>query len=119
MGMHYYTSPPSTARQHPKPEGLPEWPNKIPEPDPEAVEKLSAGGSTSSATRRLRRARQSWADDGLDELTFSPTMNTLSTEVVAVDGAVGRDVILQFQKDPVDSTTRYREAAGGKLPSSS
>ncbi len=30
----------------------------------------------------------------------------------------GREVIPQFDKDPVHSTTRYREAAGGKLPTS-
>ena len=55
---------------------------------------------------------QKWADEGFDQLTFSPTTNTLPTDVVVQSMELfGREVIPQFDKDPVHSTTRYREAA--------
>jgi alkanesulfonate monooxygenase SsuD/methylene tetrahydromethanopterin reductase-like flavin-dependent oxidoreductase (luciferase family) len=59
------------------------------------------------------RGVQRWTDVGFDQLTFSPTTNTLPTEVVVQSMELfGREVIPQFDKDPVHSTTRYREAAG-------
>ena len=55
---------------------------------------------------------QRWTDVGFDQLTFSPTTNTLPTDVVVQSMELfGREVIPQFDKDPVHSTTRYREAA--------
>lgn len=55
---------------------------------------------------------QKWVDEGFDQLTFSPTTNPLPTEVVVQSMELfGREVIPQFDKDPVHSTTRYREAA--------
>ena len=122
MGMNYYTSLAFHWLDNiPKPEGLPEWPNKIPEPDPEGVEKLAAGGFVIIGDPDdCARGVQKWADEGFDQLTFSPTTNTLSTDVVVQSMELfGREVIPQFDKDPIHSTTRYREAAGGKLPSSS
>jgi alkanesulfonate monooxygenase SsuD/methylene tetrahydromethanopterin reductase-like flavin-dependent oxidoreductase (luciferase family) len=114
MGMNYYT----TLAYHwldnvPRPKNFPEWPNKIPEPDPETVERLSAEGyvvvgDPDDCVRSVQR----WVDVGFDQLTFSPTTNTLPTEVVVASMELfGRDVIPQFDKDPVHSTTRYREAA--------
>ena len=45
-------------------------------------------------------------------MTFSPTTNTLPTEVVIASMELfGREVIPQFDTDPMHSTTRYREAA--------
>jgi alkanesulfonate monooxygenase SsuD/methylene tetrahydromethanopterin reductase-like flavin-dependent oxidoreductase (luciferase family) len=114
MQMNYYTS----LAYHwldniPKPEGLPEWPNRIPEPSPEGVEKIAADGlaiigDPDDCAKALRR----WEDIGVDQLTFSPTTNTLPTEVVNASMELfGREVIPQFDHDPVHSTTRYREAA--------
>ncbi len=55
---------------------------------------------------------QKWADEGFDQLTFSPTTNTLSTEVIVQSMELfGREVIPQFDKDELHSTTRYRQAA--------
>jgi alkanesulfonate monooxygenase SsuD/methylene tetrahydromethanopterin reductase-like flavin-dependent oxidoreductase (luciferase family) len=114
MQMNYYTS----LAYHwldniPKPEGLPEWPDRIPEPSPEGVEKITEGGfaiigDPDDCAKALRR----WEEIGVDQLTFSPTTNTLPTEVVAASMELfGREVIPQFDTDPVHSTTRYREAA--------
>ena len=120
MGMNYYTSLAFHWLDNiPKPEGLPEWPNKIPEPTPEAVEQLAAEGYVVIGDPDdCARGVKKWIDEGFDQLTFSPTTNTLPTEVVVQSMELfGREVIPQFDKDPVHSTTRYREAAGGKLPS--
>ena len=45
-------------------------------------------------------------------MTFSPTTNTLPTEVVVGSMELfGQEVIPRFDTDPVHSTTRYREQA--------
>ncbi len=116
MGMNYYTS----LMYHwldniPKPDGLPEWPERLPEPTPEQIEQMNAAGlvivgDPDDCVRGVQR----WIDVGFDQLTFSPTTNTLPTDVVVQSMELfGREVIPQFDKDPVHSTTRYREAAGG------
>jgi alkanesulfonate monooxygenase SsuD/methylene tetrahydromethanopterin reductase-like flavin-dependent oxidoreductase (luciferase family) len=111
MGMNYYT----TLAYHwldniPKPKGMPEWPERIPEPSPEQVEKLVAEGyAIIGDPEDCAKALQKWVDIGVDQLTFSPTTNTLPTEVVVGSMELfGREVIPQFDKDPEHSTTRYR-----------
>lgn len=123
MGMNYY----STLAYHwldnvPRPKTLPEWPAKIPEPTPEQVEQLSAEGYVAIGDPDdCARSIQRWVDLGFDQLTFSPTTNTLPTEtVVASMELFGREVIPRFDTDPVHSTTRYRQAhaatVGGEVP---
>lgn len=114
MGMNYYTSLAFHWLDNiPKPDGFPEWPNKIPEPTPEQVEQMSAGGFVVVGDPDdCAKGVQRWRDEGFDQLTFSPTTNTLPTEVVVQSMELfGREVIPQFDTDPVHSTTRYREAA--------
>jgi alkanesulfonate monooxygenase SsuD/methylene tetrahydromethanopterin reductase-like flavin-dependent oxidoreductase (luciferase family) len=114
MGMNYYTSLAFHWLDNiPKPKGLPEWPNKIPEPTPEAVEQLSAGGYVAIGDPDdCARSIERWVDIGVDQITFSPTTNTLPTDVVTASMELfGREVIPRFDTDPVHSTTRYREAA--------
>ena len=114
MGMNYY----STLAYHwldnvPRPKNFPEWPNKIPEPTPEQVEQLSAEGyAIIGDPDDCEKAIRKWVDVGFDQLTFSPTTNTLDTQVI-VDSMelFGREVLPRFDKDPEHSTTRYRDAA--------
>ncbi|MEY2448431.1 MAG: hypothetical protein QOH79_1907, partial [Acidimicrobiaceae bacterium] len=55
---------------------------------------------------------QQWIDVGVDQLTFSPTTNTLPLETIVNSMELfGKEVLPQFDKDPVHSTTKYREAA--------
>jgi len=114
MGMNYYSS----LAYHwldnvPRPGNLPEWPAKIPEPTPEVVEQLAADGYIVAGNPDdCIKGVQRWVDVGFDQITFSPTTNTLPTEtIVASMELFGREVIPHFDKDPVHSTTRYREAA--------
>src|SRR3712207_8610655 len=52
-------------------------------------------------------------------LTFSPTTNTLPTDVVVGSMELfGREVIPQFDTDPEHSTTRYRDRKSTRLNSS-
>jgi len=114
MGMNYYTSLAFHWLDNiPKPDGLPEWPNKIPEPTPEQVEAMAAAGMVVIGDPDdCAKGVQQWADEGFDQLTFSPTTNTLPTEVIVQSMELfGREVIPQFDKDPVHSTTHYRQAA--------
>jgi alkanesulfonate monooxygenase SsuD/methylene tetrahydromethanopterin reductase-like flavin-dependent oxidoreductase (luciferase family) len=118
MGMNHY----STLAYHwldnvPRPKHLPEWPAKIPEPTPEQVEQLSAEGyAVIGDPDDCARSVQRWADMGFDQLTFSPTTNTLPTEVVISSMEVfGREVIPTFDRDAEHSTTRYRTEAAKKV----
>jgi alkanesulfonate monooxygenase SsuD/methylene tetrahydromethanopterin reductase-like flavin-dependent oxidoreductase (luciferase family) len=118
MGMNYYSS----LAYHwldnvPRPKHLPPWPEKIPEPSPETVERLSAEGYIAVGDPDdCARSVQRWVDMGFDQLTFSPTTNTLPTEVVVGSMELfGREVIPQFDGDPEHSTTRYRRAASAMV----
>ncbi len=115
MAMNYYTSLAFHWLDNiPKPPGLPEWPDRIPEPSPEQVEQLADGGFliVGDPDDCLRGA-QRWIDEGFDQLTFSPTTNTLPTDLVVESMELfGREVIPKLDRDPEHSTTRYRTAAG-------
>ena len=79
------------ARQHPEARrASPSGPNKIPEPTPEMVEQMAAEGFVVIGDPDdCAKGVQKWADEGFDQLTFSPTTNTLPTDVIVqLDGAV-------------------------------
>jgi alkanesulfonate monooxygenase SsuD/methylene tetrahydromethanopterin reductase-like flavin-dependent oxidoreductase (luciferase family) len=114
MDMQYYSSLAFRWLDNiPKPDGLPQWPERLPEPTPEQVEQLAASGlAIIGDPDDCARGVQRWADCGFDQLTFSPTTNTLDTEVVIASMELfGSEVIPQFDKDPEHSTTRYRREA--------
>ena len=112
-GMNYYTSlADALARQHPEAQGPPRVAGPDPRARPPSRSRRSptAGFVIVGDPDDCARAIQRWVDIGVDQLTFSPTTNTLPTEVVVASMELfGREVIPQFDKDPVHSTTRYRE----------
>jgi alkanesulfonate monooxygenase SsuD/methylene tetrahydromethanopterin reductase-like flavin-dependent oxidoreductase (luciferase family) len=114
MNMNHYTS----LMHHwldniPTPDWFPKWPELLPEPKPEQIEKATAQGySVVGDPDDCAKAIQLWADIGVDQLTFSPTTNTLPTDVVVESMELfGKEVLPRFDKDPVHSTTRYRQEA--------
>ena len=114
MDMQYYSSLAFHWLDNiPKPDGLPQWPARLPEPTPEQVEQLAASGvAIIGDPDDCARGVQRWVDAGFDQLTFSPTTNTLDTDVVISSMELfGNEVIPQFDKDPEHSTTRYRREA--------
>ena len=96
----------------PKPPGIPEWPELIPEPTPEGLDHQIDQGLVAIGTpEECTRAVQAYADIGADQLTFGMLSTTMPVEVAieAVE-TFGAQVLPQFDKDPVHSTTRQREA---------
>lgn len=117
MRMNYYSSLAFHWLDNiPKPDGLPVWPERIPEPTPEGVEQMAAQGlCIVGDPDDCAAGVQRWIDVGFDQLTFSPTTNTLETDqVVKSMELFGAEVIPQFDKDPEHSTTRYRREACGE-----
>lgn len=96
----------------PKPPGLPEWPAMLPEPTPEAIEEGTRTGMFAIGDPDdCANAVQSYADIGCDQLIFSPLTTTMTMEqAVGSVELFGRDVMPKFDRDPVHSTTRQRDA---------
>ncbi|MBI2704511.1 MAG: LLM class flavin-dependent oxidoreductase [Actinobacteria bacterium] len=112
-GMNYYTS----LQMHwldniPKPPNFPVWPDLIPEPTVEQLKQaVDVGMVVVGDPDDCAKAIRKWDEIGADQLTFSPTTNNLPSEVVIESMELfGKEVIPQFDKDPVHSTTKYREA---------
>jgi len=113
-GMNYYTS----LQMHwldniPKPPNYPVWPDRIPEPTVEQLKKAAeigmvVVGDPDDCAKAIRR----WQDIGADQLCFSPTTNNMDQQTIIESMEIfGKEVLPQFDKDPVHSTTRFREAA--------
>jgi alkanesulfonate monooxygenase SsuD/methylene tetrahydromethanopterin reductase-like flavin-dependent oxidoreductase (luciferase family) len=113
-GMNYYTS----LQMHwldniPKPPNYPVWPDRIPEPTVDQLKKAAdigmvVVGDPDDCAKAIRR----WEDIGADQLCFSPTTNNMDQQTIIESMELfGKEVLPQFDKDPVHSTTRYREAA--------
>jgi alkanesulfonate monooxygenase SsuD/methylene tetrahydromethanopterin reductase-like flavin-dependent oxidoreductase (luciferase family) len=111
-GMNYYTS----LQMHwldniPKPAGYPVWPDRIPEPTVEQLKKASdigmvVIGDPDDCAKAIRR----WVDIGADQLCFSPTTNFMPQEqIVSSMELFGKEVLPQFDKDPVHRTTQFRQ----------
>jgi alkanesulfonate monooxygenase SsuD/methylene tetrahydromethanopterin reductase-like flavin-dependent oxidoreductase (luciferase family) len=101
----------------PRPAGVPEWPAVLPDPTPEQIEATIAAGATPYGTpEEVAIAIQKYADAGVDQVVFgllSSTMDRdLATETIEL---FGKQVLPQFDRDPVHRTTRQREAAAGRL----
>ncbi|MCC5952627.1 MAG: LLM class flavin-dependent oxidoreductase [Acidimicrobiia bacterium] len=114
MGMNYYTS----LQMHwldniPKPKGFPEWPDLVPEPSVDDLKKaVELGMVVVGDPDDCAKAVQRWVDIGADQLCFSPTTNNLSSDVVIESMELfGKEVIPQFDTDPVHRTTTMRQAA--------
>lgn len=100
----------------PKPPGIPQWPDLIPEPTPEQLdENIKAGNVCMGTPEEVAKAVKRYADVGADQLVFGMLSTTMPVEV-AIEAVelFGKHIIPEFDKDPVHSTTRQREAALAK-----
>ncbi len=99
----------------PRPEGIPEWPRTIPDPTPEQIEKSietasMAIGDPEEVTRTIKR----FEETGADQLSFGMLSSAMPIEICEEAVATfGKHVLPQFDKDPVHSTTRQRQAQIG------
>jgi alkanesulfonate monooxygenase SsuD/methylene tetrahydromethanopterin reductase-like flavin-dependent oxidoreductase (luciferase family) len=103
----------------PRPAGVPEWPKLIPDPTPQQLEeRIASGQRIVGDPDECAKAVQQYADIGCDQIIFGVLASTLpqATALESVE-LFGREVQPRFDKDPVHSTTRYREAALAKRAS--
>jgi alkanesulfonate monooxygenase SsuD/methylene tetrahydromethanopterin reductase-like flavin-dependent oxidoreductase (luciferase family) len=96
----------------PKPPGLPEWPALIPEPTIEGLEAGVARGLIAIGDpEECINTVNTYVDIGADQLTFGMLSTTMPVEIaVEAVETFGKHVLPEFDKDPVHSTTRQREA---------
>jgi len=97
----------------PRPAGVPHWPALIPDPTPAQLEeRIASGQRIVGDPDDCARAVQQYADVGCDQIIFGVLASTQPQAVALETVALfGREVQPRFDKDPVHSTTRYREAA--------
>jgi len=96
----------------PPPPGLPQWPDVIPEPTREEVDAAVAAGDVCIGTpEEVTKAVKRYADVGADQLVFGMLSTTMGAETaIEATETFGKHVLPEFDKDPVASTVRQREA---------
>ena len=78
-------------------------------------DRLKVGGQLIGDPDEVSQSIQLYADLGVDSLVFAPLVTVMSQKNIMRSIEVfGRHVIPRFDKDPVHSTTRAREAALAK-----
>ena len=96
----------------PKPPFVPDWPELIPEPTLDEMEqRIQAGRVVVGTPEECEKAVQGCVDTGADQLVFGQLSSTMPIDV-AVESVetFGRELIPVFDKDPMHSTQRQREA---------
>ncbi|WP_424212373.1 LLM class flavin-dependent oxidoreductase [Streptomyces sp. BI20] len=98
----------------PRPEGIPEWPELLPEYNAEIIELLIAEelmicGDPSEVLAQCRR----WEEAGADQLSFGLPIGVSREDTLKSIQLIGEHVIPHIDTDPVHRTTRFREAAEG------
>jgi alkanesulfonate monooxygenase SsuD/methylene tetrahydromethanopterin reductase-like flavin-dependent oxidoreductase (luciferase family) len=96
----------------PSPPGIPEWPAVIPEPTlAETDADVAAGNVCIGTPDEVNKAVKRYADAGADQLVFGMLSTTMPIDIaIEATETFGKHVIPEFDKDPVHSTTRQREA---------
>lgn len=97
----------------PKPEGVPDWPETLPEPTLEDVEwRIDQGFMLCGTPDEVVEQIKAYEAVGCDQLVFGlPVAMPMDAAVETVE-LVGKHIVPEFDGDPVHSTTRYRETAG-------
>jgi alkanesulfonate monooxygenase SsuD/methylene tetrahydromethanopterin reductase-like flavin-dependent oxidoreductase (luciferase family) len=96
----------------PKPKGIPDWPETIPAATADQVEAMVDSGAVAIGDpEEVAKAVQTFADTGADQLAFGMLSSAMERDTCleAVE-TFGKHVLPRFDKDPVHSTTRQREA---------
>jgi len=95
----------------PKPPGIPDWPDLIPEPTPtEMEERIGAGLVCVGTPEEVTRSVKDYADIGADQLVFGQLSTTMPIDVALESvETFGKHVLPEYDKDPVHSTQRQRE----------
>ncbi|MFE9043168.1 LLM class flavin-dependent oxidoreductase [Streptomyces sp. NPDC012421] len=97
----------------PRPEGVPEWPELLPEYSAEIIELLIAEelmicGDPSEVLAQCRR----WERAGADQLSFGLPIGISYEDTMNTIKLIGEHVIPEIDTDPIHRTTRFRQSAG-------
>ncbi|MFF8379692.1 LLM class flavin-dependent oxidoreductase [Streptomyces sp. NPDC015661] len=97
----------------PRPEGIPEWPELLPEYSAEIIElliqeELMICGDPSEVLAQCKR----WEQAGADQLSFGLPIGISYEDTMNSIKLIGEHVIPEIDTDPVHRTTRFRRAAG-------
>jgi alkanesulfonate monooxygenase SsuD/methylene tetrahydromethanopterin reductase-like flavin-dependent oxidoreductase (luciferase family) len=97
----------------PRPEGIPEWPEVLPEYNREIIELLIAEelmicGDPDEVLQQCKR----WEQAGADQLSFGLPIGISHEDTLNSIKLIGEHVIPKIDTDPVHRTTRFRNAAG-------
>jgi alkanesulfonate monooxygenase SsuD/methylene tetrahydromethanopterin reductase-like flavin-dependent oxidoreductase (luciferase family) len=94
----------------PRPAGIPEWPQVIPELSLEQLEpRIESGQRIVGNPEECAKNVQRYADVGCDQIIFGILASTQPQETAKQSVELfGKHVIPRFDRDPVHSTTRYR-----------
>ena len=97
----------------PRPAGIPEWPELLPDPTPEQIDQsIRAADSPYGTPEEVTKAIEKYADAGADQVVFGLLSSTMSGELATETiETFGKHVLPQFDKDPVHRTSRQRDAA--------
>lgn len=101
----------------PRPDGIPYWPEVLPEPTLADVDRLIDEGKTmcGDPAEVIEQVRKIEAM-GVDQLMFTVPYELDQETALEVLDTFGRYVIPEFDKDPVHRTTRFREESTRHLP---
>ena len=98
----------------PVPDGAPVWPNQAPPMPMEHVDAaINAGAMLCGNPDEVCEQLRAFEDAGMDQLVFGIPNHLQPDEVHECLEVFGKHVIPEFDKDPLHSTTRYRNAATG------
>ncbi|MET7760206.1 LLM class flavin-dependent oxidoreductase [Streptomyces sp. NPDC005389] len=97
----------------PRPEGIPEWPELLPEYSAEIIElliqeELMICGDPSEVLAQCKR----WEQAGADQLSFGLPIGISYEDTMNSIKLIGEHVIPKIDTDPVHRTTRFRQSAG-------
>jgi alkanesulfonate monooxygenase SsuD/methylene tetrahydromethanopterin reductase-like flavin-dependent oxidoreductase (luciferase family) len=96
----------------PKPPGIPEWPNLLPDPSLEEVEqRIKAGYLLCGTPDEVLEQIKKYEEVGADQIVFGlPVDMPLDAAIESVT-LFGKHVLPHFDKDPVHRSSRFRDAA--------
>ncbi|WP_030691760.1 LLM class flavin-dependent oxidoreductase [Streptomyces globisporus] len=97
----------------PRPEGIPEWPELLPEYSAEIIElliqeELMICGDPSEVLAQCKR----WEQAGADQLSFGLPIGISYEDTMNSIKLIGEHVIPKIDTDPVHRTTRMRQSSG-------
>lgn len=97
----------------PRPEGIPEWPELLPEYSAEIIELLIAEelmicGDPEEVLGQCKR----WEQAGADQLSFGLPIGISYEDTMNSIRLIGEHVIPKIDTDPVHRTTRFRQQSG-------